>query len=174
MLRRTMAAALLAGGLVMTAGPVERANAAVPLAKVQSNAKADVIKVRRGWGGGGGSFRGFSGGSFRGFQGGSFRGFRGNNFGGFRGGISRGWNGGISRGWNGGNRWVNRGWNGNRHSGHRHRGWRHRHYGYRRWYGPGIYVGTYGSSCGWLYRRAVRTGSPYWWRRYEECRYGWY
>lgn len=30
------------------------------------------------------------------------------------------------------------------------------------------YGEDYGS-CGWLYRRAVRTGSPYWWRRYEDC-----
>ena len=25
------------------------------------------------------------------------------------------------------------------------------------------------SLCGWLYRRAVATGSPYWWNRYYQC-----
>jgi hypothetical protein len=32
----------------------------------------------------------------------------------------------------------------------------------------------YGNSCYWLKRRAIRTGSHYWWRRYRACRYGWY
>lgn len=27
----------------------------------------------------------------------------------------------------------------------------------------------YSSDCGWLYSRAVQTGSAYWWRRYEVC-----
>lgn len=37
--------------------------------------------------------------------------------------------------------------------------------------GSYVYNGdTY--SCGWLHRRAVRTGNPYWWDRYEACRYG--
>lgn len=29
-----------------------------------------------------------------------------------------------------------------------------------------------GGSCEWLRRRAIITGSPYWWRRYRICR-GW-
>ncbi|MEQ1652204.1 MAG: hypothetical protein ABL897_06940 [Hyphomicrobium sp.] len=29
-----------------------------------------------------------------------------------------------------------------------------------------------GRGCRWLYRKAVRTGSAYWWDRYEGCRYG--
>ena len=36
-------------------------------------------------------------------------------------------------------------------------------------YGPDIYA--YGDDCWWLLRRAEMTGSPYWWRRYEECVY---
>jgi hypothetical protein len=39
--------------------------------------------------------------------------------------------------------------------------------------GGGIYFGpSYGYgpvSCGWLRRRALDTGSPYWWRRYRAC-----
>jgi hypothetical protein len=30
------------------------------------------------------------------------------------------------------------------------------------------YAYGYGD-CGWLYSRAVQTGSAYWWRRYEVC-----
>ncbi len=30
--------------------------------------------------------------------------------------------------------------------------------------------GYYGG-CGWLYRRAVATGSSYWWHRYRRCEY---
>jgi hypothetical protein len=29
----------------------------------------------------------------------------------------------------------------------------------------------YGGGCGWLYRRAVATGSSYWWHRYRACLY---
>jgi hypothetical protein len=37
---------------------------------------------------------------------------------------------------------------------------------------PYYYYNDYGyGGCGWLYRRAVATGSPYWWRRYHECVY---
>lgn len=38
--------------------------------------------------------------------------------------------------------------------------------------GVPVYSGSYYSGCGWLHRRAVNTGSRYWWRRYRECR-GW-
>lgn len=33
---------------------------------------------------------------------------------------------------------------------------------------PG-YTNASDSECGWLYRRAVNTGSPYWWNRYNDC-----
>lgn len=42
--------------------------------------------------------------------------------------------------------------------------------------GPGYYGGYgyrphYGwRRCGWLRRRAIVTGSPYWWHRYRMCR----
>jgi hypothetical protein len=76
--------------------------------------------------------------------------------GGDRGSINRG----GDRNWGGGDR-------GGRHHSHRHRGG-----------GVGVYVGPgygyydYGYSsgeCAWLYRRAVQTGSSYWWRRYRNC-----
>jgi hypothetical protein len=34
------------------------------------------------------------------------------------------------------------------------------------------YYAYYGDGCDWLRRRALYTGSPYWWQRYEACRYG--
>lgn len=43
----------------------------------------------------------------------------------------------------------------------------------------GLPLATFGhyyhrSGCGWLKRRAVHTGSRYWWRRYAACRRGFY
>jgi hypothetical protein len=50
---------------------------------------------------------------------------------------------------------------------HRHRVFRN---GAWVWvYGPDVYA--YGDDCYFLLRRAQITGSPYWWRRYEECIY---
>ena len=34
------------------------------------------------------------------------------------------------------------------------------------------YYSYYYDDCSWLRRRALYTGSPYWWQRYETCRYG--
>jgi hypothetical protein len=40
------------------------------------------------------------------------------------------------------------------------------------------YYGSYGSyyggydSCRWMKRRAIHTGSSYWWKRYHYCIYG--
>ncbi len=60
--------------------------------------------------------------------------------------------------------------------GHRHH---HRHHHrFRRGVIVGLPLGFYGAysaygySCDWLYRKAVITGSPYWWSRYEACLYG--
>jgi hypothetical protein len=55
---------------------------------------------------------------------------------------------------------------------HRHYGYygryhRYRYYSYYGW--PYISYGYYGGGCGWLYRRAVATGSRYWWNRYYAC-----
>lgn len=40
--------------------------------------------------------------------------------------------------------------------------------GYPYYYGGGYYSGYY-SDCGWLYRKAIQTGSAYWWQRYQMC-----
>lgn len=38
-------------------------------------------------------------------------------------------------------------------------GWKPYHYGYH--------------GCGWFYRKAKRTGSPYYWNKFKACKYGW-
>lgn len=46
----------------------------------------------------------------------------------------------------------------------------------RHHFGPRIYFYSgsgYSGGCYWLKRRAIVTGSRYWWRRYNACRYGW-
>ena len=49
--------------------------------------------------------------------------------------------------------------------------------GFRRHhYRPRIYIApSYGyyNNCRWLKRKALYTGSHYWWRRYNHCRRGW-
>ncbi len=59
------------------------------------------------------------------------------------------------------------------HAGSRSRG-RHVYRHFRRhrhiYIGPPLIYGTYYySECNWLRRRALRTGSPYWWDRYYAC-----
>jgi hypothetical protein len=56
-----------------------------------------------------------------------------------------------------------------RHVGRRHVH-RHHHRHHRRFYGY-VPFETYGytGSCSYYYRRAVATGSAYWWRRYRDC-----
>ena len=135
-------------------------------------------------GGGGISARSFSAGSVRSFNGGGMsRGIsvhrgvgdgvainRGGNFN--RGvAINRGgdFNRGINRGprhaenWNGGN------WKGDWKGGHhRHNRNRFVFFGSPYYYDDYAY-GSSGYGCSWLYRQAVRTGSSYWWNRYEDC-----
>lgn len=126
---------------------------------------AQPVQMRRGGGGfsrGGGISRGGMGRSFGGMN-------RGPRVGGFRSGPGRS----FYRG-RGALRFSGRSYRGNRgYAGRHHR--RHRRYGGYAFYGlPYVYAyGAYdGSGCSYLHRRAVRTGSSYWWRRYEQCRYG--
>ncbi len=76
--------------------------------------------------------------------------------------------GGRTHGSGGGAVVGSRGDHGGRHG---HGGRHFRGYGF---YGGPAY-GYYGYSddddCYWLRRRALDTGSRYWWRRYNECRY---
>lgn len=48
--------------------------------------------------------------------------------------------------------------------------------GHRYSWGPGVYFylydGYYYGDCSWLRRKALDTGSRYWWRRYRLCREG--
>ena len=57
-------------------------------------------------------------------------------------------------------------------AGHKHK---HRHFGVGIVLGAPIVYGGYGYAhrpCYWLYRKAMNTGSKYWWKRFHECRYG--
>jgi hypothetical protein len=77
----------------------------------------------------------------------------------------------FDRGDRGGNRGPKMSWNkgdGGHHGHGRHN--RGRFYAAAPYfYDYGYYDYGYGGGCGWLYRRAVQTGSPYWWNRYEDC-----
>lgn len=66
----------------------------------------------------------------------------------------------------GSGRWEGRGDHRGRHRYSRHRG-------LRIYLGPGYgyYDGDYDYSCEWLRRRAIQTGSSYWWRRFRDCVY---
>ena len=159
MMRRLLVASAMAGALLM-AGAAPRSAEALPLSKLQvaTDSGSDVtLAKRRGGGGFKGGGRGFKGGgrafkgggkAFRGFSGGGSRRFKAN-----RGGFSKGYFKGRK--------------------GHR-RGpkirFRSRSYGYVPYY----YDSYYDDSCAWLRRRALRTGSRYWWRRYERCRHDYY
>ena len=47
------------------------------------------------------------------------------------------------------------------------------HHFHRRFFVVGYpYYAYYGDDCYWLRRRALATGSPLWWERYNACRYG--
>jgi len=50
----------------------------------------------------------------------------------------------------------------------------HRFRHHRRFVVVGAYPYYYADGCYWLRRRALYTGSPYWWRRYYACRNGYY
>lgn len=148
MMSRLLVASAMAGALLM-AGAATRSAEAIPLSKLQvgTDSGSDVtLAKRRGGGGFKGGGRGFKGGGFKG-GGKSYRGFSGggSKFGGRR----------------------------SHFKGYRHRGpkirIRPRYYGYAPYY-YGYYDSYYNDSCASLRRKALRTGSSYWWRRYERCR----
>lgn len=145
MFRSVLAVGAIAGGLVAFSS---MANAAVvaPTGLMSATAEqSNIIEVRRG---------------------GGHRGFRGHRFSG-------------GRHFRGGRHFSRRGF-GRRHFSSRHfRG--HRRYGRRGGWpfvygalpfvGYGAYSYGYGSNCSWLWRRYRHTGSRYWYRRWQDCRY---
>jgi hypothetical protein len=93
--------------------------------------------------------------------------------GGWRGGAK--FHGGFHRGFHRGFR-VGKFHGGGFHRRHHHR---HKFHGFRRHFYVGVplYYGAYygygyGPNCYWLKKKARRTGSPYWWDRYYDCREG--
>lgn len=162
-----LVAAAMAGGLLLTTLAPHPA-AAVPMVKADMAKAGGVTLVKGGHGGGHGGRGGMRGGGHhRSFGGGG----RHRSFGG--GGRRRSFGGGGRRksfgGYSGGGRKsFRRGHRGR--SGRRHR---HRNRAYYLPYVPYYYYDDYGygDDCAWLRRKALRTDSSYWWRRYDECRY---
>jgi hypothetical protein len=76
-----------------------------------------------------------------------------------------------SHGMGGGRGWAPH-FSGARFAGPRH--FAGRRFVHRRFAVVGGYGYGYGDGCYWLRRRAVYTGSPYWWHRYTACRRGYY
>lgn len=151
MIKQALLAGAVACLLVVTTG----ASSALPLAKpdVQPSGVTLVGKGGHGHGHGGGFRSGGFGKSF------------GNSFGSYR---SRGSGMGL-KGYRPNSGFRNYAY---KNHGHHHRGRRFYAYGgfpYYAYYGS--YGYGYGDECGWLRRRALATGSGYWWSRYEECRY---
>jgi hypothetical protein len=149
MMTRLTVATALAGTLLATC-LVSGSAQATPVPVLKGDATPGIVTlVGRGGGGGG---KGHAGGGGRGGGGGK--------------GHARGGGGGRShanRGGGGGKRHYGGG--GKRH--YAYRGGNRRHGSYGKYRRHGSYA--YGGGCGWLYRNAIATDSPYWWNRYYEC-----
>jgi hypothetical protein len=130
-----------------------------------------------GGGGGGFAMRNSGGGGFKQFGGFKPSGFKqSGGFKQFQGGgaprfVDRGFKG---PGFNKGPKWSGQKWYGGNFKhryGHKH----HRKFRGFAFYGYPYFYGYSGyGSCDWLYRRAINTGSAYWWNRYYACRDGYY
>lgn len=180
-----------ASGLALFVAIVLPANAMPSFAPsgAPSTGLRELVKSGGGGGGGGAHFGAIGGGG--GMGGGRVGGsmgmhsapHMGNSFahisGGNGGHIARADVGHIARGgdFNGGfgrharsfaNNWNGNNWNGNWNANHHHHHF-NRFYAYPFFYGDYYaYSGDYGS-CNYLYRRAVRSNSAYWWNRYYAC-----
>lgn len=53
------------------------------------------------------------------------------------------------------------------HKGHYGHNQRHGYHNRHNWHGGYYY--TSGNGCNYVFRKARRTGSPYWWNEYERC-----
>jgi hypothetical protein len=79
---------------------------------------------------------------------------------------------GGQRFYGGGRHFAHRGWSGHRRHGHWRRGGWPFFWGVTPFIGYGAYSsGYYGSNCSWLWRKYRITGSWYWYRRWQDCRY---
>ena len=161
--------ALAVSAVSLLAMPIA-ASGAAPAVKPEVASPTSTVQPVQMRGRGGGFSRG--GGISRGGMGRSFgRMNRGPRVGGFSRGPGRSFSPGR-----GGPRFAGRGYGGfrGRHHGHHHHGHHRRFRGYAFYGLPYVYAySAYdGYGCSYLRRRALRTGSSYWWRRYEECRYG--
>jgi len=187
-----VAAAL--GGTLLATCLASGSAQATPLPVLKSDASPIIVTLvgRGGRGGFGGISRGGFGGISRGHIGGMSRGHIGSisrghvggwsgkayrSYGGvshyaYKGGALRHYGDGVGKYRDYGKRYAYKGHDHryyDRHKRYGHYG-KYRRYGYYGWYGwPYISYSYYGGGCGWLYRRAVATGSPYWWNRYYEC-----
>jgi hypothetical protein len=172
--KTTLVAAV--SGLALLAGLALPASA-MPSFASSRPAASGLTLVKNGGGGGGGG--GGHGGNFAAIGGGHpGMGMHGAPHGNAFVHIDGGHNGRIARGgdFDGGrrgrmaNNW-NGNWNGDWHGDHHHHGHLNRFYAYPFFYGGYYAYNGYGGDCGWLYRRALATGSPYWWNRYYACIY---
>jgi hypothetical protein len=160
------AASLLAIPIASHAAPAIKPGVAAPAGTTHA------VEMRGGGRMGGGISRGGMGRSFGGMgRGPRVGGFnRGPRVGGFRSGPGRSFYSGR-----GGPRLSGRGSRGFKGYAGRHHHKHHRRFRGYAFYGlPYVYAySAYdGYGCSYLRHRALRTGSSYWWRRYEECRYG--
>lgn len=167
----------LAGLTLAAAGSASALAASIALPQFSSHSLVTTVQekgIRGGGGGGGGPAPSISGGGSGSVGGGgSARSFGGGGGGSVlreRGASGRGEGGAsVSSGrQHDGGKWRR----GDRSGRHAHRHHRHRGGSVGIYIGPGYGYYDYGyvdGECAWLYRRAVRTGSRYWWRRYRDC-----
>jgi hypothetical protein len=193
---KVAAATALAGMLLFAAS---QAVTAAPLVNLKDTVQVPARSVdlvrqggRSGFGGvkGGGGGKGFSGLPSGGYKGSAMRSGGGPKGSVYRGGGGKGWARGSGKGYAGkapgkvyggkgprGGDWA-RGGNRGAYAYRGGKGYKYRDRS--RYIYPGVGLGlayggySYGDDCGWLYRRAQATGSPYWWQRFEECRYSYY
>ncbi len=179
MLKMLMSANALAGALLMTTVVITAQ--AMPAFKPEVSKSEGVTLVGRGGHGGGGGGGGFA---MRGGGGGGGFAMHGGGGGGMRfhggGGAPRfAHRGGGRKDFDGprGGHHV-KGHFGRRFAGDfKHHRFVHKHRKFHRFafFGvPAVYAGYGDYGCGWLYRRAIVTGSPYWWNRYYACQGGYY
>jgi hypothetical protein len=196
----TITITALASSLALLAATQLPAKAGPAFNLKSTRGMVELVKSGGGGGGGGGGHGGgvghFGGGGGLGISGGraSMGHMGGGGGGGGGGGMGRmassgghmrgGGNGHMGRMARGGDfdngsgrhgRVAGNNWNGNWNGNWDHNRNHHHHNrfitGYPFWYGGGYYAYNSYGNCAWLRRQAVVTGSPYWWRRYQECLY---